>query len=233
MNVLCYVTLTPSNVWCEAHPGVLSWYVWMRRVTWEWAICEWVMSHGNRWRYRGLSHVMWDEGMLHAWMNVFMWQWLPWMCDMAPSKVRRDSLKCVPWPNLCHDSLKCITRLPQMCAMTPSNVCHDSLKCVPWLPQMCAMTPSIVCHDHMCAMTPSNKWLDYLKWVPWLPQICHDFFKCVSCGSHRDALLHTNEACFMKMRTHCNTLQHTATHCNTQQHTATHCNTLQHTATHL
>jgi len=33
------------------------------------------------------------------------------------------------------------------------------------------------------------------------------------------------------LKSHCNTLQHTATHCNTLQHTATHCNTLQHNAT--
>ena len=35
-----------------------------------------------------------------------------------------------------------------------------------------------------------------------------------------------------KVRTHCNTLQHTATHCITLQHTALHCNTLHHTASH-
>jgi len=40
------------------------------------------------------------------------------------------------------------------------------------------------------------------------------------------------------IRSHCNTLQHTATHCNilqhtsTTQHTAAHCSTLQHTAAH-
>jgi len=45
------------------------------------------------------------------------------------------------------------------------------------------------------------------------------------------SLQHTATHC-NSLRTHCNTLQHTATNCNSLQHTATHCNSLQHTAAH-
>jgi len=97
------------------------------------------------------------------------------MCDMTPS-------------NMCVDSLKCVTWLPQMYAMTPlnvwydpSNVHHDSIKHELWLPHMCAMTPSYVCYDslicmpwllQMCDTIPSNVCHDSFKCVPWLPQMC-------------------------------------------------------------
>ena len=47
-----------------------------------------------------------------------------------------------------------------------------------------------------------------------------------SCGSSPPYTLHYT------LKTHCNTLQHTAAHYNTLQHITTHCNTLQHAVTH-
>jgi len=52
------------------------------------------------------------------------------------------------------------------------------------------------------------------------------------CIEHKKEILCVCTRATDRLKTHCNTLQHTAPHCNTLQHTATHCNTLQHTATH-
>jgi len=71
------------------------------------------------------------------------------------------------------------------------------------------------CHlrslDLWCCLSPIRKEYDGKSKVTGVHETCH---------------------VYLRLKVHCNTLQHTATHCNTLQHTATHCNTLQYTATH-
>jgi len=87
----------------------------------------------------------------------------------------------------------------------------------------------------------------------WLLRNCTRLHTCSACSTwprlrptaRAFSFAATLVALGWRVRTHCNsqqhtamhcstlrTLQHTVTHCNTLQHTATHCNTLQHTETH-
>jgi len=63
-----------------------------------------------------------------------------------------------------------------------------------------------------------------------LIKIIKEIHKEIDCNSRtlQKEWFHTGRPqWFAAMRTHCNTLQHTATRCNTLKHTATRCNTLQ------
>jgi len=129
---------------------------------------------------------------LRLFLSWYDWQtgvsWLPLMCVMTPSYVRRDSFVCVTWLIHICDMTRIDAYAYSFFDATGKLVCHDSLICVSWLPHMCVVTHSYAWHDSSIYVTwlvlmptPILFLMRLARWCVMTPSyVCHDWFICVS-----------------------------------------------------
>ena len=109
----------------------------------------------------------------------------------------------------CHDSMRRLTCLIQICATTRLYVCHDSVICLPWLIHICAMNHSRAYHDSFGCVPWSIQMWNKPSWstqgmliqVPWLfhmcvsyiySYMCHESFICMTWLVHVCAMTHSH-----------------------------------------